>query len=150
MYNTNKMHNTEKRQKIWGFIYIIRNILFAICIIFAIIGVILSVVSKSTAGGICICVSLILLLFAIGAYICCEILYTSIIKHTPEYQNAKKIEIHRMQEIAQAQRPMCPACHGTNTGRIKISNRIVSTSLLGLASSTIGKQYQCYDCKHKW
>lgn len=53
-------------------------------------------------------------------------------------------------EINAAQHPQCPACHGYNTQRISTTKRVVSTSLIGLASSTIGKQYECIDCRHKW
>ena len=56
----------------------------------------------------------------------------------------------REEEIKAAQHPECPACHGKNTQRISTTKRVVSTSLVGLASSTIGKQYECLDCKHKW
>ena len=52
--------------------------------------------------------------------------------------------------IYRAQHPQCPACHGNNTRRISTTKRVVSTSVVGLASSTIGKQYECLDCKHKW
>lgn len=49
-----------------------------------------------------------------------------------------------------AQHPQCPVCFGYNTKRISTAHRIVSTELFGLASSTIGKQYECLDCSHKW
>lgn len=56
----------------------------------------------------------------------------------------------REAEIKAAQHPQCPACRGYNTQRISTTKKVVSTSLVGLASSTIGKQYECLDCKHKW
>lgn len=56
----------------------------------------------------------------------------------------------REQEIYKAQHPKCPHCGGNNTSRITTTGKVISTAALGLASSTIGKQYQCYDCKHKW
>ncbi len=71
----------------------------------------------------------------------------------------KKAETERKQaeeekkrkiEIAKAQRPKCPLCGGSNTARISTAGKVISTAALGLASSTIGKQYQCFDCKHKW
>lgn len=46
--------------------------------------------------------------------------------------------------------PKCPNCGGNHTSRITTTGKVISTAALGLASSTIGKQYQCYDCKHKW
>ena len=59
-------------------------------------------------------------------------------------------QTRRKKEIQAAQHPQCPACHGYNTQRISTTKRVVSTSLVGLASSTIGKQYECLDCLHKW
>lgn len=49
-----------------------------------------------------------------------------------------------------AKHPKCPACGSTNTERISTLNRAVSVAAVGLASSKIGKQYQCKNCKHKW
>lgn len=46
--------------------------------------------------------------------------------------------------------PKCPICGSTNTERISTLNRTVSVATVGLASSKIGKQYQCKNCKHKW
>lgn len=44
----------------------------------------------------------------------------------------------------------CPYCHATNVSRIGFINRAVSTSLLGLASSKIGKTYKCNNCGSTW
>lgn len=44
----------------------------------------------------------------------------------------------------------CPVCGSTNVKRISDLNRTVSVATLGLASSKIGKQYECGKCKHKW
>lgn len=49
-----------------------------------------------------------------------------------------------------AKHPKCPICGSTNTERISTLNRTVSVATVGLASSKIGKQYQCKNCKHKW
>ena len=46
--------------------------------------------------------------------------------------------------------PKCPMCGSTNTERISTLNRAASVAAVGLASSKIGKQYQCKNCKHKW
>lgn len=48
------------------------------------------------------------------------------------------------------EQPTCPICKSRNTHRISTANRVLSVSTLGLASSKIGKQYECKDCKHKW
>ena len=46
--------------------------------------------------------------------------------------------------------PDCPVCHSHNTSKISMLSRGVSVELFGLASDTIGKQYICMDCRHKW
>lgn len=46
--------------------------------------------------------------------------------------------------------PKCPMCGSTNTEKIGTINRAASVAAVGLASSKIGKQYQCKNCKHKW
>ena len=46
--------------------------------------------------------------------------------------------------------PICPNCGGRDTQRISSANRATSVALAGLASSKIGKQYECKKCKHKW
>lgn len=49
-----------------------------------------------------------------------------------------------------AKHPKCPMCGSLNTERIGTLNRAASVATVGLASSKIGKQYQCKNCKHKW
>lgn len=44
----------------------------------------------------------------------------------------------------------CPICGSTETERISENNRAFSVAVFGLASSKIGKQYECKTCKHKW
>lgn len=44
----------------------------------------------------------------------------------------------------------CPLCGSTNVNRISTLDRTVSIATVGLASSKIGKQYECKKCKHKW
>lgn len=78
-----------------------------------------------------------------------------VIAHEKQIQEQKEaVESRQLEkreaEIKAAQHPQCPACHGFNTQRISTTKRVVSTSLVGLASSTIGKQYECLDCQHKW
>lgn len=46
--------------------------------------------------------------------------------------------------------PKCPRCGCVNTRRIGNINRATSVAFWGLASSKIGKQYECDNCKHKW
>ena len=44
----------------------------------------------------------------------------------------------------------CPMCNSTNFSRITTGARMVSVMTFGLASSSIGKQYKCNKCGHKW
>ena len=44
----------------------------------------------------------------------------------------------------------CPSCGSSNFTKISTINRALSIALTGLASSKIGKQYECKSCKHKW
>lgn len=61
-------------------------------------------------------------------------------------ENKKKQEEERLLKL-----PACPIC-GTKTHvkRISTLNRATSVTAFGLASSKIGKQYECTHCKHKW
>ena len=45
---------------------------------------------------------------------------------------------------------VCPVCGSRNVKRIDVVSRAISVELAGLASSKIGKQYECKSCKHKW
>lgn len=44
----------------------------------------------------------------------------------------------------------CPVCGSQNVNRISTTGRLFSVATFGLASSKIGKQYECKRCKHKW
>ena len=77
--------------------------------------------------------------------------YSALIKQKSEKINKLIAENKKEKERQNAiNHPKCPHCGGNNTSRISTTGRVISTTALGLASSTIGKQYQCYDCKHKW
>ena len=64
-------------------------------------------------------------------------------------EEAKKalISLAKQQEL---KHPQCPQCGSKNTQRISTMNRATSVAVVGLASSKIGKQYECKNCKHKW
>ena len=47
-------------------------------------------------------------------------------------------------------RPHCPKCGSFEFAEISTASRVMSVAMWGLASSKIGKQYQCKKCKHKW
>lgn len=44
----------------------------------------------------------------------------------------------------------CPVCGSRSVKRISTTSRVTSVAMVGLASSKIGKQYECKNCKHKW
>lgn len=44
----------------------------------------------------------------------------------------------------------CPVCGSLSVKRISTVSRLTSVAMVGIASSKIGKQYQCNNCKHKW
>lgn len=49
-----------------------------------------------------------------------------------------------------ASRPHCPMCKSTDFSKITTGSRMASIFAFGLASSSIGKQYKCNKCGHKW
>ena len=53
-------------------------------------------------------------------------------------------------ETPKAPTPKCPVCGSDRVLRISNTSRVVSVAMIGLASSKIGKQYECLNCKHKW
>lgn len=46
--------------------------------------------------------------------------------------------------------PKCPTCGSTKITKISTMNRTFSVFTAGLASSKIGKQFQCNNCGYKW
>ena len=46
--------------------------------------------------------------------------------------------------------PKCPTCGSTNLIRISGLNRAASVFMFGIASSKIGKQFECKNCGYKW
>lgn len=63
-----------------------------------------------------------------------------------EQRKQEKVE----KKQARATLPSCPVCGSNHVKRISTTNRAVSVYVAGVASSKIGKQYQCQDCKHLW
>ncbi len=41
----------------------------------------------------------------------------------------------------------CPYCQSTDTAKISVVNRVVSTGLFGFGSDKVGKQWHCNKCK---
>ncbi len=46
--------------------------------------------------------------------------------------------------------PKCPTCGSTNVKKISGGKRWLGVGLFGLASSNIGKTYECKNCQYKW
>lgn len=44
----------------------------------------------------------------------------------------------------------CPVCGSHRVRKITEGDRAISVANYGLASSKIGKQYECDSCMHKW
>lgn len=82
-------------------------------------------------------------------------------------ENLYKKEIIRAQDIEKVQDEMvkkyrensknnnqynlkCPVCGSKAISKISTISRATSIALVGAASSKIGKQYECRNCKHKW
>lgn len=61
-----------------------------------------------------------------------------------------KVAATQSTSITNQHKLKCPICGSTNIRRISTLNRGVSVAAVGLASSKIGKQYECKSCKHKW
>ena len=59
-----------------------------------------------------------------------------------ERQTARK----EQQDLASGKRVVCPYCKSTNTEKISMLNRAVSISIVGAASSKLGKQWHCKNC----
>lgn len=68
-----------------------------------------------------------------------------------QYEDARKRmeEEQREKQEAKHRVPPCPICGNQDkVVRISTLNRSASVAAFGLASSKIGKQYQCKHCKH--
>lgn len=63
--------------------------------------------------------------------------------HQVEKWKAKQQE---QQDLASGKRVVCPYCKSTNTEKISTVSRAVSVSLVGAASSKLGKQWHCKNC----
>lgn len=59
-------------------------------------------------------------------------------------------QMRQNQAVHNAQHPQCPMCGSQNTQRISTLSRTASVAAVGLASSKIGKQFECKNCKYQW
>lgn len=64
-------------------------------------------------------------------------------QHQAEQRQAARKE---QQDLATGKRVVCPYCHSTDTEKISVASRAVSVSLVGAASSKLGKQWHCKQC----
>lgn len=75
-------------------------------------------------------------------------------KDINQYEKEEEIRLERAKRQNQirydTEHPQCPLCGSRNTERISTANRVLSVATTGLASSKIGKQYKCNNCKHLW
>lgn len=60
---------------------------------------------------------------------------------------ARQAARKEQQDLASGKRVVCPYCKSTNTEKITAVSRAVSVSLVGAASSKLGKQWHCNNCK---
>ena len=68
----------------------------------------------------------------------------AMIKQENQNRNNQNIQAD---QISQKPQIKCPYCHSTNTTKITLTKRSVSTYLFGLGSSKVGKQWHCNNCK---
>lgn len=78
-------------------------------------------------------------------------------KSVEEYQKIidsrlaySKMQSEKLRTEKELKHPKCPNCGSMNTNYISTLNRAISVGTVGLASSKIGKQYECKKCKYKW
>jgi len=68
-----------------------------------------------------------------------------------QYQQSEAYKKTKQEEERLSKLPVCPICQTKdNVRRIGTLRRSISVVTWGLASSKIGKQYECTRCKHKW
>lgn len=77
-----------------------------------------------------------------------RLLYNYAINHKEEYINSVlENEIKQAQTAAVFR---CPVCGSNQIWKIGTADRMAGVFVAGIASSSIGKQYQCKKCGHKW
>lgn len=88
-------------------------------------------------------------------------LYENKLKDSSDYDNSnfesdrkrfRQMDLDREFRIKEKQLTAihCPNCNSTNTEKISTTKKVASTAVLGLASSTIGKNYKCKNCGYIW
>lgn len=71
-------------------------------------------------------------------------------KKVEEFRQQQREEGKQKRERELSSGYRCPNC-GYNAGYpISTSKKVASTATFGIASSTLGKTYECKNCKYKW
>ena len=78
---------------------------------------------------------------------CKECGESALIESSPEWETYCKQEAERKTSAKRPPIITCPYCQSTDTKKISGSSKFVSTGLFGLASSKIGKNFHCNNCK---
>ena len=102
-------------------------------------------IGLATVGGLLFFVGLGwlgIILICIGGFICFSSEYYKKIR---EENSQAQEQIYNTNKVGN-----CPNCNSNKTRKISSVGRVASVSTFGLASSTIGKQYICDECGHKW
>lgn len=72
------------------------------------------------------------------------------IKESPDFEQSlydKSLEYYQMlYESQNSSALQCPYCHSTNVRKVGDLERAVSSSLLGVGSPSLGKQWYCMNC----
>lgn len=64
--------------------------------------------------------------------------------------NMKLAQMKLSEEPQTDNTPKCPTCGSTNIKKISGAKRWLTTGILGLASSNVGKTMECNNCGCKW
>lgn len=78
------------------------------------------------------------------------VLFVGFFIHTWATADPKEVKQNWDKEKYNGYKFTCPMCGSHKVKKIGTMNRATSVAVAGLASSKIGKQYECDDCQHKW
>lgn len=83
--------------------------------------------------------------------------YRELIKNVDNYADSffldkysKETEPLKTQDQINETVAKCPTCGSTDIKKISTTNRTASVMAMGIASSKIGKQFECKNCGYKW
>jgi len=75
-------------------------------------------------------------------------------KYNEELSRIERTDFMQKKQSEQEQKQnyglKCPVCGSIKVKRLSNTSRAISVAAVGLASSKIGKQYECMSCNHKW